>query len=166
MYSALVTMIFSLLIFMGVENSLAWGKVWLKPDGSTPGRVYCNFSRQMKIVADDTLREGVQPYFTMEKWEESDSPAPPPAGLRIRQFNTDPDSDRIEGDSIADGYSPQAMCHRPPSDTRWRTVTPRRDRPTLMGVAWDKLCPDSPGSLSGDDTRPEVPNRDICLDTF
>lgn len=107
MYSTPVTIIFSLLIFISIENSVVCGQVWLKPDGSTQGRVCCNLSRQIKIVAGDTLSDKIQPYFTMEKWGDLDNPA----WLRIRQFNTDPDSVRIEGDSIFifDSFQSQAI---------------------------------------------------------
>lgn len=100
MYSTPVTIIFSLLILVSVENSVVCGQVWLKPNRSVQGRVFCNFNRQMKIVTGDTLSDRVRPYFTMEKWGDLDNPATLSAWLRIRQFNTDPDSVRIDGDSI------------------------------------------------------------------
>ncbi len=117
MYSTLVTMIFSLLILMGGEISVARGQPgrknheWYRPDSTKMGRVCYHPDRMMKVVAGDTLSEKVQPYFTLEKWGDLDSPATPSAWFRIRQFNTDPDSNRIGGDSVIiyNGYQEQAI---------------------------------------------------------
>lgn len=107
MYGVISIVIFSSLLFTGAQNSIVWGQLWLKPDKATQGRIYCDLDRQIKVVAGDTLSDKVQPYFTVEKWGNSDDPA----WLRIRQCDTDPDSIRKEGNSICifDGFQKQAI---------------------------------------------------------
>ncbi len=155
MYKVIVTIIFSLLIFTGAENSVVWGKVWLKPDRPTQGRVCYNFNRHMKIVAGDTLSDRIQPYFTLEKWGDLDSPATPSAWLRIRQFNSDPDSVRIEGDSIFifDGFQEQAI-YALDDGLEWTILL--RQKPLSNVLTYQLFCSNLVFSYQGELTPDEI----------
>lgn len=151
MYRIISIVIFLLLFFRDAQNSIAWGQLWLKPDKATQGRIYCDLDRQIKVVAGDTLSDKIQPYFTVEKWGNSDDPV----WLRIRQCDTDPDSIRMQGNSICifDGFQKQAIY---PLGDGLEWIILLQQKPDSNVLAYPFFCSNLVFSYQGELTPDEI----------